>query len=64
MAGEDDLSDTVKPRLRLAGADMSKVKTFTVTAKRDDRETVLGAAIDRDYQGLVNAVRTLDDLGV
>lgn len=64
MAGEDDLSDTVKPRLRLAGADISKVKLFTVTAKRDDKETALSAAIDRDYQGLADAVRSLDDLAL
>jgi putative DNA primase/helicase len=64
MAGEDDLSDTVKPRLRLAGADISKVHIFKVTARRDDKETALGAAIDRDYQGLVDTVRTLDDLAL
>ncbi|HEY6766532.1 MAG TPA: AAA family ATPase [Candidatus Sulfotelmatobacter sp.] len=64
MAGEDDLADTVKPRLRLAGADISKVHTFNVTARREDKETTLGAAIDRDYQGLVNAVRSLDDLSL
>jgi len=64
MAGEDDLSDTVKPRLRMAGADISKVKIFKVTAKRDDKETDLSAAIDRDYQGLVDVVRSLDDLAL
>ncbi len=64
MAGEDDLSDTVKPRLRLAGADISKVKLFEVTAKRDDKDTELSAALDRDYQGLVDATRWLDDLAL
>jgi len=64
MAGEDDLSDTVKPRLRMAGADTSKVKLFKVTAKRDDKKTELAAAIDRDYHGLVDAIRKLDDLAL
>ncbi len=64
MAGEDDLSDTVKPRLRIAGADISRVHTFKVTARREDKETVLSAAIDRDYQGLVDTVRSLDDLAL
>jgi hypothetical protein len=64
MAGEDDLSDTVKPRLRMAGADISKVKLFKVTAKRDDKQTDLAAALDRNYQGLVDASRSLDDLAL
>jgi hypothetical protein len=64
MAGEDDMSDTVKPRLRVVGADMSKIKLFNVTAKRDDKETDLAAALDRDYQGLVDAARSLDDLAL
>ena len=64
MAGEDDLSDTVIPRLRMAGADISKVHIFKVTARRDDKETLLSAAIDRDYQGLVDTVRSLDDLAL
>jgi len=64
MAGEDDLSDTVIPRLRMAGADILKVKIFKVTAKRDDKETDLAAALDRDYQGLVDSVRSVDDLAL
>jgi putative DNA primase/helicase len=64
MAGEDDLSDTVIPRLRMAGADISKVHIFKVTAKQEDKETALGAAIDRDYRGLVDAVRSLNDLAL
>jgi len=64
MAGEDDLADTVKPRLRMAGADISRVKLFKVTAKHDDKETDLATALDRDYQGLVDTVRSLDDLAL
>ncbi|MHB8218168.1 MAG: AAA family ATPase [Candidatus Sulfotelmatobacter sp.] len=64
LAGEDNLSDKVIPRLRLAGADISKVKIFKVTAKREAAETELNTAIDRDYQGLVNMANTLDDLAL
>ena len=35
-----------------------------MTAKREDKETTLGAAIDRDYQGLADVVRSLEDLAL
>lgn len=62
MAGEDDLSDTVKPRLRVAGADFKRVKLFQPFITKDDKQVDLSVAIDRDYQGLVKLVNELDDL--
>ena len=51
MAAEDDLSDTVKPRIRLAGGDVAKVHLFEVLKRKDDLQTPISVAIDRDIEG-------------
>jgi AAA domain len=62
MAGEDDIADTVKPRLRIAGADMKRVLLFKPYIPKEERDIELSVAIDRDYKGLVKAVREVQDL--
>jgi len=64
LASEDDLQDTVLPRLRLAGADTSKVHGFKVTAKKNDTESERNAAIDRDSEGLLKMALSLPDLAL
>jgi hypothetical protein len=64
LAAEDDLDDTVLPRLELAGADVNKVFELAITARTGDSETEINAALDRDYGKLVERAATLDDLAL
>ena len=64
LAAEDDLEDTVLPRLELAGADVNKVFELAITARTGDSETEINAALDRDYAKLVERAATLDDLAL
>jgi hypothetical protein len=64
LAGEDDLHDTIKPRLRVAGADLKKVHGFEVTAHKDDTETELTANMQRDKDGLMKVAGSLNDLAL
>jgi hypothetical protein len=62
LASEDDQSDTVRPRLELAGGDVSKVfdVVSSVTKGMDKQEILL--ALDRDLEQLLAQARTVRDL--
>ena len=64
MAGEDDHADTVKPRLRLANADMCRVKGVRMYIPRDEKKVELSTAIDRDYNRLMQAAESLPELAL
>jgi hypothetical protein len=55
VSGEDDIADTIKPRLRAAGADMSRVATL---ALRTDPETgvTLPFSVPEDMPSLSDAL--------
>ena len=64
LAGEDDLADTVKPALRVGGADMKKVRLMRVTAKKGDKENDLAVALNRDTQGMMESLQQIPDLSL
>jgi putative DNA primase/helicase len=64
LAGEDDWSDTIKPRLELAGADVKKVLKFISSVKTGDTKQEIAAAIDRDIGGLTEMAKSVSDLSL
>ena len=60
LSGEDDNSDTVKPRLRAAGADMDNVHSLSSVIINDDGSR-RGLALDRDADLLREAIRSIPD---
>ena len=60
LAAEDDWSDTIVPRLELAGADLSKVHRFFVK-----QQTVeITPSLDSDCQRLEQEIEVIGDVGV
>ena len=60
LAAEDDWSDTIIPRLELAGADLSKVHRFFVK-----QQTVeLTPSLDNDCQRLEQEIKRIGDVGL
>ena len=64
MSAEDDIEDTVIPRLELAGANVEKVFEFIVEHTENDSQIELSAALDRDLNDLVKKAESLDDLAL
>lgn len=64
MAAEDDWSDTITPRLELAGANLNKVFKFVPSYKRDDEISEVAAALDRDIDGLAEMALSVCDLSM
>ena len=60
LSGEDDDSDTVKPRLRAAGADLDNVHSLSGVIKNDDG-TRQGLALDRNIDLLRDAIHRIPD---
>jgi DnaB helicase-like protein/AAA domain-containing protein len=62
LASEDDARDTIRPRLELAGADLSRVYDARCSVVKGlDRQEIL-LALDRDIQQLVARAREIPDL--
>jgi hypothetical protein len=62
LASEDDTRDTVRPRLELSGADLSRVYDVRCSvAEGQDRHEIL-LALDRDVHQLVARAREIPDL--
>ena len=60
LSGEDDNSDTVKPRLRAAGADMDNVHSLSAVIINDDGSR-RGLVLDRDANLLRDAIHRHPD---
>lgn len=54
VSGEDDIADTIKPRLRAAGADMSRVATLALRV--DDAGDVIPFSVPEDMPRLRDAL--------
>jgi len=55
VSGEDDFADTIKPRLRAAGADMRRIATLAL--RHDERGNVIPFTIPEDTARLGKAIR-------
>jgi hypothetical protein len=64
MASEDDWSDTIAPRLRLAGADLNKVFRFVTTITKDDSTVDVSTKLDSDLEELKKQITSLGDVGL
>lgn len=64
LAGEDDWADTIKPRLKLAGANLNLVFRFISTIKRGEEEHDVSTALDRDIEEIVKQIKSRDDVGL
>jgi AAA domain len=64
LAGEDDWQDTVRPRLRLAGACLDLVFKFVSTIKRGEETHDVATALDRDVEELATHLKSRDDVGM
>lgn len=54
VSGEDDIADTIKPRLRAAGAEMSRVATLAL--RQDEQGRPLPFSVPEDMPRLKNAI--------
>lgn len=57
FASEDDIEDTIKPRLIAAGADERRVHVLKISCSADDAREVRHLAFDRDMRTLARALR-------
>jgi hypothetical protein len=64
MASEDDWSDTIIPRLKLAGADLAKVFRFVSTINKDDSTVDVSTRLDNDLEELKKQIASLPDVGM
>jgi hypothetical protein len=64
MASEDDWADTIIPRLKLAGADLSKVFRFVSTISKDDSTVDVSTKLDTDLEELKKRIIELGDVGL
>lgn len=64
LASEDDWHDTIRPRLRLAGADIRLVFKFVSVLTRGEEEMEVTTALDRDIEQIAAHLRSRDDVGV
>jgi len=65
MASEDDWADTIAPRLKLAGADISKVHKFISTIDGDEGDVVdVSTNLEHDLDELKKQIRSLPDVGL
>lgn len=64
LAGEDDWADTIKPRLKLAGADVSRVFKFVSTIARGEEVHDTSTALDQDVERLLIEIKAQGDVGM
>jgi putative DNA primase/helicase len=60
LAAEDDLGDTLAPRLRAAGADMARV--FVIRSVRDEKQKRRGFNLQADLERLEAEIRKRDNI--
>jgi hypothetical protein len=58
VSGEDDIADTIKPRLRAAGANMNEVATLAL--RKDKKGVPIPFSVPEDMPLLVSAIRESD----
>lgn len=65
LAGEDNWETVIKPRLRLAGADMSKIFRFISTLDKGDGQLVdVSTNLEHDIADLRSQIEVLGDCGL
>jgi putative DNA primase/helicase len=64
LASEDDWSDTIIPRLELAGANTELVFEFVSTITRGDEVHDVSTTLDKDIEELRNKIKERDDVGL
>lgn len=64
MASEDDWADTIKPELKLAGADLKKIHRFVSTITKDDRLIDVSTRLDTDLEELKRQIQSLGDVAL
>ena len=64
MASEDDWADTIKPRLKLAGADLKKAFRFVSTITKEDSIVDVSTRLDSDLEELKKQIGSLPDVGM
>lgn len=64
MSGEDDPSDTVLPRLELAGARTENVEFLEVSVTKNMTDIEKSVALDTDMEALIDAARDIEDLAL
>ena len=60
LAAEDDIADTLAPRLMAAGADMARV--FVIQSVRDENQRRRGFSLQADLERLENEIRNRNDI--
>ena len=58
VSAEDGLADTIKPRLELLGADMSRIFSLGITVRKGDEE--VGLSLKEHISQIEQKVRELD----
>jgi cell division protein ZapA (FtsZ GTPase activity inhibitor) len=64
MASEDNYEDTIKPRLKLAGADLRKVFRFVTTISKDEKLIDVSTRLDTDLEELKKQIQLLPDVAL
>jgi putative DNA primase/helicase len=64
LAGEDDWSSDIKPRLRLAGANLKRVFKFVSMLKVDGEEHVTFTDLSKDIEELAAHIKSRGDVGL
>ncbi|MGA9798582.1 MAG: AAA family ATPase [Terriglobales bacterium] len=64
MASEDDWGDTIAPRLKLAGADVTKIHRFISTIDRGDSVVDVSTNLENDLEELKKQIQSLPDVGL
>jgi hypothetical protein len=64
LSAEDDPSDTIRPRLELAGADLKKIFRLRATVQREQGKQEKMLALGRDLQKLITVARSIPDLAL
>jgi putative DNA primase/helicase len=64
LAAEDDPSDTIRPRLEQAGADLTKIHQVKATVKTEQSASEKMLALSTDLAALLTAARTIKDLAL
>jgi putative DNA primase/helicase len=64
MASEDDWGDTIIPRIKLAGADLTKVHRFISTLDTGDSVVEVATKLEYDIVELKRQIASLGDVGL
>jgi putative DNA primase/helicase len=64
LASEDDWHDTIRPRLRLAGANIGLVFKFISVLTRGEEVHEVTTALDKDIEEIAAHIKSRDDVGL